>query len=135
MNCGKFLWTLVAFWALSAIGWITMTTNTPLIWTVLLVSVIVVICEFVFGWITILIKIVAMPLIIMTAGLLIPFLNAVFSYFFLYIAAMVTKLFDLPWIGGPQWIHALIIGVIFAVISGIGSGSTHRSSRSSYHES
>lgn len=136
MGCIKFLLSIGAFWLFSTVGWIHLSPSWPLWLTVLVVSILVIFIDLVVNLVQFLVSLVALPLILLTGGLLGYVIGGVAKYFSLAIAAGITGLFTLPWIFGEYWWQALIIGVVFAIIGGntstfqlTGSVTTRRTRR------
>lgn len=116
---GWIVLTALALMGFGELGWIAMIDGAS-VWEAsfwILLAVLVV--DF-FSWgVKMLAQILAMPLSFLTGGLTIRVIEGVFKYFGLALASYWTSLFTLPWIFGPLWWQAVIIGFVFAVIAAL----------------
>lgn len=135
--CARFVLSLVAFWLFTVAGWIVMpATGLAFVWDVVIISLIVFLFDILLFGVDILLQVLSIPASCMTLGIFPTVIKGVLKYFALLGAASVTHLFIMPWIFGPFWYMALIIGVVFAVIGRVGASakvkytSSYRSRRS-----
>jgi len=131
MGCAKFLLSLFAFWIFTGLGWIALPAGASLFWSVFWISIIVSVIDFLLLGVDILIRLLSLPASCLTFGLFGIVVKGILKYFSLYLAAYFTGLFVLPWIFGPMWIQAIVIGVVFAIIGGMRGSSSVRVSSSS----
>lgn len=131
MGCVKFLLSLVAFYVFLAMKWITLPAGADLFWAVVWISLLVLVIDFLLSWIDGLINFLTLPASCMTLGLVGIVVKGILKYFSLYLAAYFTGLFIFPWIFGPMWFHAIVIGIVFAVIGGLRGGVHMKYTRTS----
>lgn len=117
MGCiGKFILTALALWGFSLVGWITIAPGASLLWVALLVMIIAGVVDLLLILVNLLVQVIAIPLTILTGGVVAMAIEGAFKYIGLYVASYLTGLFVLPWIFGALWWQALLIGFTFAVI-------------------
>jgi len=117
MGCiAKFIFTVLALLGFSALGWITIVPGASLLWAAFWAILIMALVDLVLILVNLLLQVVALPLSILTGGVLVFVIDGIFKYTGLYVTSYLTGLFVLPWILGALWWQALIIGFVFAVI-------------------
>lgn len=120
MGCiGKFILTVLALAGFSLAGWITLAPGASLLWTAVLVIIISGVVDLLLHLAKVLVHLVALPLTILTSGVVALAVEGVFKYIGLYASSSLTGMFVLPWIFGALWWQALIIGFVFAVIGAL----------------
>jgi putative membrane protein len=117
MGCiGKFVFTVIALFGFSLLGWISLVPGTSFFlaafWTVLIVLLV----DLLLLLVKALIHVLALPFTVLTAGFLALIIEAVFKYIGLWVASSWTGMFTLPWIFGAFWWQALLIGFVFVII-------------------
>ncbi len=134
MGClGYILFVLATGWAINN-EWIIRNTDMNL-WVASLVIIILVgFVEALLYGIRLVVKLFLAPAAFLTAGLAWAVINWVFKYFALFLVCTLTGWFDVPWIFGPLWWQALIIGGVMVLLTGTPSAGASSSSSSSKSE-
>lgn len=131
MGClGKFLLSALALWGFSTLGWITMAEGASIWWAAFWVMLVILFVDLIGVLLKVVVQTIALPISVLTFGCAAVAIEAVFKYIGLYLAASWTHMFFLPWILGAFWWQALLIGLVFAIISGLTSGGSSSSSSS-----
>lgn len=130
MGClGYILLVLSTAWAINN-GWIVRTNDMHLGWAVFLVVIFVGFVDFLLGGIRTYIKATFFSLAFLTGGLFWEVINWVSKYFSLWVVCALTGWFQVPWIAGPEWLKALVIGFVLTVLTRASSDNSSNSSRS-----
>lgn len=129
MGCiAKYLLYVGAFWLFVTVGWMALAPGASLWLTALWVMLIVIVTDVLLVGFNLLLQVLALPLSCLTGGIVIYAVDGVFKYIGLYVAALLLHSYVLPYIFGPLWWQALVIGFVFAIISAIANALTPKSS-------
>ena len=125
----KLLLSLVAFYIFLAVKWISLPIGADFFWSVALIFLWVIAIGSLFYWIDWLIIFYSIPALCSSFRLLGVVLKGILKYFFLYFAAHLMGFFEFPWIFGPMWIQAIVIGVVFLIIGELKSKASLKYTR------
>ena len=129
----KLVLTVLALLGFSSLEWLSILPGNSIFWIAFLVILAMAVIDFLLWGIRVLITVIALPLSFLTVGFFGWVVEGVFKYISLYLASLWIGMFSVPWILSSHWWQAIIIGVVFAIISYICTSNTSSShSNSTY---